>query len=83
MKFSDLTPEMQDKAKACKTPDEVLAQAKEEGYELSDEELEQIAGGAWGQAKCPNCGSTDIYRKDDIYEQYELICHSCGYQWNS
>ena len=29
--------------KACKTPEEVLALAKEEGYELSDQELESVA----------------------------------------
>ena len=45
MKFEDLTPEMQEKAKACKTPDEILALAKEEGYELSDAELDQVSGG--------------------------------------
>ena len=37
MRFKDLTPEQQEKAKACKTPEEILALAKEEGYDLSDE----------------------------------------------
>lgn len=45
MKFEDLAPELQEKAKACKTPDEILALASEEGYELSDEELESVSGG--------------------------------------
>jgi len=47
MNFEDLTPEQQEKARACKTPEEVLALAKQEGYELSDAELDGIAGGAW------------------------------------
>ena len=47
MKFEDLTPEQQEKAKACKTPDELFALAQEHGCELSDDELEQISGGAW------------------------------------
>lgn len=50
MEFKDLTPEKQEKVKACKTPEEVLALAKEEGYELTDEEIESISGGilfAW------------------------------------
>ena len=44
MKFEELSPELQEKAKACKTPEEILDLAKEEGYELSDAELEGIAG---------------------------------------
>ena len=45
MKFEDLTPEQQEKAKACKTPEEVFALAKEMGYELSEEEIDAISGG--------------------------------------
>lgn len=51
MKFEDLTPEQMEKAKACNTPQDFLSLAKEEGYELSDEELEAISGG-WG-----DCGN--------------------------
>ena len=47
MNFEDLTPEQQEKARACKTPEEVLALAKQEGYEPSEAELDGIAGGAW------------------------------------
>ena len=39
MDFKDLTPEQQEKAKACKTPEDILALAKEEGHSLTDEEL--------------------------------------------
>ena len=46
MNFNDLTPEQQQKARACKTPEDMLALAKDEGYELSDAELAAIAGGA-------------------------------------
>ena len=45
MKFDDLIPELREKAQACKTLDELLALAKEEGYELSEDELEGISGG--------------------------------------
>ena len=39
-------PELQEKVKGAKTPEELLAIAKEEGYDLTDEELEAISGGA-------------------------------------
>ena len=53
MKFEELSPELQEKAKACKTPEEILDLAKEEGYELSDAELDGVAGG-WCPAEGAN-----------------------------
>ena len=52
MNFEDLkNPELQEKLKAAKTPEDILALAQEEGYELSDSELEGISGG-WGGGSC-------------------------------
>ena len=47
MRFEDLTPEQKERARKCKSADEVLELAKEEGYELSDDELEAVSGGDW------------------------------------
>ncbi|MDO4532406.1 MAG: Nif11-like leader peptide family natural product precursor [Coriobacteriia bacterium] len=44
MNFDNLTAELKEKARNCKTPEEILALAKEEGYELSDKEIEEISG---------------------------------------
>ena len=41
----DLSPELREKAMACKTPEEVLALAKAEGYKLTEEELVAVSGG--------------------------------------
>lgn len=45
MDYKDISPELREKAKSCKTPEEMLALAKKEGYKLSEEELQAIAGG--------------------------------------
>lgn len=45
MNIEDLSPETIEKAKACKTPEELFALAKEEGIELTEEQIQAIAGG--------------------------------------
>lgn len=40
MEFSELSPDLKERAKACKTPEEILSLAQEEGMVLSDAELE-------------------------------------------
>lgn len=45
MDFEGISPELRKKVRECKTSDEILALAKEEGYELSDAELQAISGG--------------------------------------
>lgn len=62
MNFEDLSPELQEKAKACKTPEEILALAKEEGYELTDEELSAVSGG--GNSWCPKDCTQICYHKN-------------------
>ena len=42
----DISPELREKAKACKSPEELLALAKSEGYKLSDAEMEAVTGGS-------------------------------------
>ena len=64
MDFENLNigPELREKAKACKTPDELLALAKQEGYKLSDAEMEAVSGGAWHTANSA-CSSYEQQRK--------------------
>ena len=56
-----ITPELLRKARARKTPEELRALAEEEGYELTQEQLESIAGGGWSggagvYVECWYCG---------------------------
>ena len=59
-----LSEEQIAKVKACKNTEEMLAIAKEEGVELTDEQLEAVSGGCGGgdsnPVKCPQCGSIDL-----------------------
>ena len=45
--FKDLTPKQMEKARACKNADDLVKLANEEGVDLSDEQLDAIAGGTW------------------------------------
>ena len=81
-KIENLTPEQREKALACKSTEEVLALAKQEGYELSDDELEQASGG-WGDdarfVACVECGWNVLYSSDE-YHVGTMKCPDCGYE---
>ena len=62
MNFEDLKdPELQERLRAAKTPEELLELAKKEGYELADEQLVGMGGG-WcvhcPEDGCPPVGGT-------------------------
>ena len=84
-----LTKEQIDKVKACRNNDEVLKLAKEEGVELTDEQLTAISGGGicsvvseFGENltltphNCHKCGSNNV----DI-DGKNHTCKKCGYKW--
>ena len=53
MNFDDLTPEQQEKVRACKSPEELFELAKAEGRQLTEDELAEIAGGEeWYNQGC-------------------------------
>lgn len=75
-----------EKLKACKNQEEVLALAKEEGIDLTDEQLEAVSGGTTclvqevGDTRktCPECGSKNVIT---LAQQY-LLCNDCKYRWD-
>ena len=64
--IKDLAPELQEKARACGSIEELLALAKDADVPLPDVALAAIAGGDQsdlGNCKklaCPKCGSTNV-----------------------
>ena len=59
-----LSEEQIAKIRACKSQEELLAQAKHEGIELTDEQLEAVSGGVCS-------GSTQEKKKDDGHRKID------------
>ena len=89
--IKDLAPELQEKARACGSVEELIALAKDAKIPVPDEALEAIAGGQDAEDvgcgkpdTCPSCGSTNVTYTTDSSEliiYYHYTCHNCGYQW--
>ena len=73
-----LTPEQAEKIKNCKTQEEVLTIVKEEGIELSDDQLEAITGGfSEPVSACPQCGNTET--EFHVFgDRFFYACPKCG-----
>ena len=78
-----LSEELIAKIKTCKNQDEVLTLAKEEGIELTDEQLEAVNGGCGTKTYtgliCPHCGGRGMVRSYSGLES-TCTCRACGYQ---
>ncbi len=87
MNYEDLTDEQRARAAECRTPEELLALAKEEGIDIPDEDLEKIAGGlTWGKSRpfppCERCGSSKVYKEVRVPpETSNYVCKDCGHTW--
>lgn len=75
--FKGLSDEQIAKVKACKNQEEILALAKAEGIELSEEQLEAVSGGCnTANKKCPQCNGDARIESDGMYTV--CICPRCG-----
>lgn len=61
MDFKDLSPEQREKALACETVDDLVSLAEEEGYPLTDEQIESISGGDDWICTDYSCPDDDIW----------------------
>ena len=81
-----LTEEQITRVKACKNAEEMLSVAKEQGVQLSDEQLQAVSGGGCsgtstklkeGKLLCPYCHSDDTcttYKANSCY----YYCFRCN-----
>lgn len=77
-----LSEEQIARIKECKNNEEVLEVAKEEGIELTDEQLEAVSGGCGfsDPKNCPKCNSTNFITADINMDgsRVKYFCKSCG-----
>ena len=76
-----LTKEQIAKIKACKNQEEMLKVAKEEGVELTNNQLEAISGGCGTHTMpCPGCGSRTYTIHENVPGTNYCwgVCNSCG-----
>ena len=84
-----LTAEQIEKASHCKNQAELIALAKKEGVELTDEQLKSINGGfCVAQPRpsvCPQCGAVvtgEFVETTPGDGRYHFVCGACGYEWS-
>ena len=90
--IKNLPPELQEKARSCKSTEELLSLAGDEAVKLPDEALEAIAGGKGSpqncsNPSCPNCGSSNVELEREAGEGRPWVrryfkCNDCGHEWN-
>ena len=75
-----LTEEQIARVKACKNQEEILKLAKEEGVELTDDQIAAVSGGGCYSIHCPRCGSQNI-RNIPLDKKVLMtqICRDCGF----
>ena len=75
------------KVRVCNNTDEILALAKQEGLELTSEQLEAVNGGACSNTDncppCPSCGSTDVKLRQSGNALKKYKCKNCGKEFQT
>ena len=71
-----LTEEQIEKIKECKKAEEIIALAKAEGVELTEDQLQAVSGGGCSAGPCRFCGSNNT----ELIFDWGIrgLCHDCG-----
>ena len=74
-----LSEEQVARIRECKNQEEVLKLAKEEGIELTDEQLEAVSGGMCSTipSTCPFCGGDDFKVSAATLTTTKYFCWTC------
>ena len=74
--IGELSPEMQEKARQCKTMEELQTMLAENDVELSEDALQAVAGGCGTTPKCKKCGGEMKWKS--LRESEGWYCPNCG-----
>ena len=74
--IGELSPEMQEKARQCKTMEELQTMLAENDVELSEDALQAVAGGCGTKPKCKKCGGEMKWKSLREFEGW--YCPNCG-----
>ena len=83
-----LTEDQIQKVKACENNSDLLQLAKDEGVELTEDQLDAVNGGFCTNTTtyvCPECGSTDVTTTEStngIKKTYYHKCKNCQHYWS-
>ena len=90
--IKDLSPELQEKARACKTKNELMQLVADEDLEIPMDALEGVAGGLYFNIEivsCPKCGQEypkDLGECPNCSDGGGLVvglhCDKCGKDFN-
>lgn len=78
LKGVKFTKEQADKFAKCSSPEDILSLVKDEGIELTEEQIEQVSGGGWDDPAgiyCPKCGSMLL----GVSANEPYSCYWCSY----
>ena len=76
-----LSQEQIDKVQSCNSSEEIWKAAKEEGVELSDEQLEAVSGGCSRNLPCPRCPGYGSPNVTDSEGRPMYKCPACGFRF--
>ena len=72
--IKDLSPELQEKAKDCKSKEELMELVADNDIEISEDALEAVAGGCGTPLNCDRCGAVMDHLYNSVWK-----CPKCGY----
>ncbi|MBO6140604.1 MAG: hypothetical protein J6O40_02325 [Ruminococcus sp.] len=81
--LSELSPELQQKARECKTQEELSEFFADNDIELPEDILDNVAGGCGSGYQCPSCKKMNLSKleNDKVLFSHKFQCNDCGRVW--